>query len=121
MSKPSPTVDPPQCLDPWRGALRLYDLSETNIGFVYFLCKGDQVVYVGQSSNIGARIAQHKTQKVKDFDNVWFLKLPSSEVDLVEKAFIASLRPRDNKRESKAEPTNKQWDTLRRVIGMEDE
>ena len=102
-------ADPPQVLGPWRKNLRSYDLEETHIGFVYFLCKGDSVVYVGQTTNIGQRITQHRSKKQKDFDSVWFIKMEAMEMNHAEKAFIKALRPHTNCRESQAEPTNSDW------------
>lgn len=59
---------------------------------VYFLCRGDEVVYVGQSMNIYARLANH--QRSKEFDSVYMLHVPASQLNDVEAAFIHALRPR---------------------------
>lgn len=60
---------------------------------VYFLCKGEQVVYVGQSVHPAARIATHDASTTKDFDRVYLLPVPQSELDDTESAFIKLLHP----------------------------
>ena len=60
---------------------------------VYFLCKGDEVVYVGQSVAPGSRIAGHASDRYKDFDRVYLLPVPGYELNNVEGAFIQHLRP----------------------------
>lgn len=60
---------------------------------VYFLCKGDEVVYVGQSTSPSGRIAQHTNDKLKDFDRVYLLPTPLSELNDMEAAFIHHLKP----------------------------
>lgn len=60
---------------------------------VYFLCRGADVVYVGQSTSPGQRIAQHISDSGKDFDRVYLLPVPISDLNNVEAAFIHHLRP----------------------------
>lgn len=59
---------------------------------VYFLVKGSCVVYVGQSTNVLARIAQH-AKDGKDFDRACYIPCSESELDVVESLYIWSLRP----------------------------
>jgi hypothetical protein len=65
---------------------------------VYFLCKGDQVVYVGQSGTVVVRIASHIAERCKDFDHgrVFFLPCPKDQLFAVERRYIELLRPRYN-------------------------
>lgn len=58
---------------------------------VYFLVKNDLVVYVGQSVNVHARIAQHVGQK--DFDKYAFVQCSPDALDKVESLYIHFLRP----------------------------
>ena len=60
---------------------------------VYFLCKGDSVVYVGQSVSPASRVSTHGNDKQKDFDRVYLLPVPQSELNDVEAAFIHHLLP----------------------------
>jgi hypothetical protein len=58
---------------------------------VYFLVKARKIVYVGQTVNIASRSADHR--KSKDFDEVFFLPVPPSDLLDVEAAFIRLFRP----------------------------
>jgi hypothetical protein len=74
--------------------LRVYDPAF--LTGVYFLCKGNEVLYVGQSTNIGNRVTTHAAESTKDHDKVFFLRLPASQLAEVESRFIASLKPVHN-------------------------
>lgn len=63
---------------------------------VYFLCSGDEVVYVGQSTTPSSRIGTHSMDNKKQFDRVYLLPVPMSELNDVEAAFIHLLRPKLN-------------------------
>tara|TARA_R110000868_G_scaffold164874_1_gene397826 strand:- start:19 stop:621 length:603 start_codon:yes stop_codon:yes gene_type:complete len=60
---------------------------------VYFLCKDDEVVYVGQSINPAVRISTHSQNTEKNFDRVYLMPVPESELDDVEGSFIHHLQP----------------------------
>ena len=64
---------------------------------IYFLCLKSEVVYVGQSTNIAARVSSHATQAVKEYDAVYFLRVPAAQLDEVEKRFIRTLKPLYNR------------------------
>lgn len=64
---------------------------------IYFLCLKSEVVYVGQSTNIVARIFSHMRDAVKEYDSVYFLRVPASQLDEVENRFIRTLKPAYNK------------------------
>jgi hypothetical protein len=61
---------------------------------VYFLFHNEEIVYVGQSSDVHFRIRQHKD---KQFNRVFYKAIPP-EVDIlaVEKHFILKFRPKYN-------------------------
>lgn len=67
---------------------------------VYFLCKGDEVVYVGQSVVPHSRIHQHaggfSEGAQKDFDRAYMIPVPRERLSQVEGAFIRALRPKYN-------------------------
>jgi hypothetical protein len=63
---------------------------------VYFLLLAEEVVYVGQSRNIVARIHQHIDDLVKDFDRVLYLPCPPGLLDYFESRLIKVMRPRYN-------------------------
>jgi len=60
---------------------------------VYFLIDGDEIVYVGQSTNIHSRIAQHNDKK---FDKFTFVECEQSALNMVESIFIHTYRPKLN-------------------------
>jgi hypothetical protein len=61
---------------------------------VYFLMSGDEVVYVGQTTNLYARIGGHREDKV--WDRILFLPTPRKDLDATERHWIATLRPKYN-------------------------
>lgn len=61
---------------------------------IYFLCLGDEVVYVGQSVSPANRISGHID---KEFDRVLFLPWPRDDLDRIESAWIDMLKPRLNR------------------------
>jgi len=60
---------------------------------VYFLLLGDEVVYVGQSVNIHARIAQHTG---KTFDRYAYVPCLADQLDVLESLYIHCLQPKLN-------------------------
>lgn len=59
---------------------------------VYFLVKGDRVVYVGQSIHIQMRVREHA--KDKDFDSFSFIRCEKKKLDVLESLYIHALRPK---------------------------
>lgn len=88
---PDVTDDPPNSISnvPYLQQLPKYGYQPG----VYFLCKGAEVVYVGQSVTPSSRVGAHTNDRQKDFDRVYLLPVPKSELDNVEAAFIHHLRP----------------------------
>ena len=62
--------------------------------FVYFLLKGGEVVYVGQTKNGIERPFSHKD---KDFDEIKIIYCEETDVDAVEDGFIKKYTPDYNK------------------------
>lgn len=62
---------------------------------IYFLCKNDKVVYVGQAENVHQRLVEH--MKTKDFDAVFYLRVPAHKMNKIESALISYLKPEYNK------------------------
>lgn len=60
---------------------------------VYFLLQGSEVVYVGQSVSVYARIAQHEHKR---FDRYAFVPCAKEMLDQMESLYIHLLRPRLN-------------------------
>lgn len=79
----------PVCLRGLEGLLTC--VLPDRISGVYFLCRGAEVVYVGQSTDVLGRVAQHRTYK--DHDRAYYWPVPPGELDRVEGAFIRLLKP----------------------------
>ncbi len=58
---------------------------------IYFLCRSDVVVYVGQAKCIAARVASHLKEKA--FDNFWFVTVPIGGLNRAEARMIAKYDP----------------------------
>jgi len=58
---------------------------------VYFLIKNGSIVYVGQSTDVHARIATHRRDK--EFDRVTIIWCPPDSLLKVEAKYIAKFRP----------------------------
>lgn len=63
---------------------------------VYFLLLQDEIVYIGQSRDIVARINTHIDEQTKQFDRVLYLPCPAGLLDHYEKRLISLMRPRYN-------------------------
>lgn len=68
---------------------------------VYFLLDGQEVVYVGQSIQIGGRICEHQRDTGKNFTHAVFIGTQERDLDAVEGAFINALKPKYNLRKAK--------------------
>jgi len=76
---------------------------------VYFLIKSGQVVYVGQSVNVHARIASHTD---KDFDAFAYVPCEQHMLDKLESLYIHCLRPPLNGNYGKAKAAPLALDAL---------
>lgn len=65
--------------------------------FIYALIKNKEIVYIGQSLNIMARLGTHIQEGVKDFDSYAIVcKADESNVDIIEQKYIDDLKPKYN-------------------------
>jgi hypothetical protein len=64
--------------------------------YVYFLIWQGHIVYIGQTTNLLARIGSHQNSK-KRFSDVWFIRVRKSEREAIEKALIGRVSPSQNK------------------------
>lgn len=62
--------------------------------FIYFLCKGKEVVYVGQTTQGILRPLGHTD---KDFDDIMIYKCDREDLDYMENEFILKYQPIYNK------------------------
>lgn len=93
VSAPADPADVPLTLSQMAGLLREFPWREAATA-IYFLVKGTEVVYVGQSSSLGQRLATHAVSK--DFDRAFYLPIPKASLNDVESALIRTLRPKLN-------------------------
>jgi hypothetical protein len=71
---------------------------------VYFLFRGERIVYVGQSTNVRKRVDDH-VRDAKSFDKVGYIPVPESDLDRVERFWINRLKPELNKDQSQVVQT----------------
>ena len=64
---------------------------------IYFLINGNEVVYVGQTKNLHARIYQHRVETKKAFTRYFLLPCEPAELTPLESRYIAKFKPRYNK------------------------
>jgi hypothetical protein len=62
---------------------------------IYFLCKSERVVYVGQSENVHERLVAHMRTKI--FDSVFYFRVGANKMNKYESALISYLKPEYNK------------------------
>lgn len=60
---------------------------------IYFLWRKDKIVYIGQSTNIHARIAQHRKEGRKTFDKITYVECAKEELGETERRFIKKHKP----------------------------
>lgn len=63
---------------------------------IYFLCLGNKVVYIGQSTCIQHRISTHIQQRQKQFTDVFYIIVPVNFLDRYESSLIRYFRPEYN-------------------------
>ena len=76
--------------------LKRYEVLESDVG-VYFLYKGDEIVYVGQSICVWRRINTHIQEGFKDFDSYSVLPCDEDKLQETEMFYIFALQPKYNK------------------------
>ena len=65
---------------------------------IYFLIQGKEIVYIGQSKNVMARLAAHDRRKgAGEFEEFSWIKCPSEFLDEFEARCIFAFLPRLNK------------------------
>lgn len=74
--------------------LPLNSATYANVSGIYFLCKENKVVYVGQSTQVAQRVGNHIC--CKEFDYIYYIRCPKSELDYLETRLIEAIRPKYN-------------------------
>lgn len=78
---------------------------------VYFLLDDDEIVYVGQSTDIEARISVHYNQKKKRFNRYTYLSCSAEYLNDIEAHYIVHLAPKYNVKL----PENSRWATVKDI------
>ena len=63
---------------------------------VYFLIEKDEIVYVGQSVNVFARVSHHYQDGEKVFDSFCYISCEKEELNILESLYILIFQPRCN-------------------------
>lgn len=84
---------------------------------VYLLYDHDELVYIGQSKNIIARVGSHASGTTKHFTHFAILK-PTDPEDrfAIESFLIKTLRPKYNSRQTKSKTTNSAVKTIEELM-----
>lgn len=82
---------------------KMIDFETPKLTGIYFLSKGEDVVYVGQSANLPGRIGHHyyekqngKAYRKKDFDASSFIECDPQELNFLETYYIFKFKPIHN-------------------------
>lgn len=81
---------------------------------VYFLIHRNQIVYVGMSTNVGARLREHRRDKTKDFDEFSFMPCPIDEAARMEVFYIEKLNPKYNVKDNPKAPKKPKYQPTKR-------
>jgi hypothetical protein len=106
----------PKAIQELGGLRDVTELLQLRSG-IYFLCELGQVVYIGQSVNIGSRISDHRNSK--DFDRVFLFPWPRFDLDRLEAALIKVLRPPLNGTFATSEPTDAELELVNSLTTKE--
>lgn len=85
--------DIPRFLSPLVGQLK--ELSFNRQSVIYFLLRNEELLYIGKSIQLPARIEAHAS--TKRFNRVLYFETPPTELAAIESAFIQHFRPPLNK------------------------
>jgi len=67
---------------------------------IYFLVQGGTVVYVGKTRDLENRVASHRSDTSKEFEEVFYVRVKTEKASMLERALIRQYKPKLN-RESK--------------------
>lgn len=60
---------------------------------IYFLIRGQEIVYIGQSMNVLSRLSQHYAEQTKVFDSFYLLECREANLNHTEALYIAKFAP----------------------------
>jgi hypothetical protein len=77
---------------------------------VYFLLLGENIVYVGQSTNVLTRISSHQLEGAKIFDRIFVVECRQAELCHLEALYIDKFKPRYNAQIPPVSDSSTAWD-----------
>lgn len=99
MSEYKPVLHPAMRVDP----CKLHRYNPKPICGIYFLFDEDEIVYIGQSRGIVGRVAEHARLSISIrvvFTSYAFIKVPETDLDLIEIFWIQRVKPKFNRNQS---------------------
>lgn len=82
-------------------------IHQPAISGVYLLLLGTEVIFVGQSEDVRAKIDQHFRERVKVFDTAIYYPCSLLDLDNVEADFVERYAPRHNVQQSRRSVSNR--------------
>lgn len=79
-----------------RGFGKVFEVEPVYSG-IYFLYDYNELVYIGQSSDINQRIYIHIWEGKKRFTNAYYIPFRRTKIDAAEEYFIRMFKPKHNK------------------------
>lgn len=76
---------------------------------IYFLLLNDEVVYVGQSTDVLRRFSQHRQEGTKEFNRVYIVQCQPVELERLEAMYIDKYRPKHNATIPPVDPKTVVW------------
>lgn len=76
-----------------KSVCRLRRLRRPPFAFLYFLTRGDDIVYIGATTDLNARLCCHKKRLAGLFDDVFYVKVNSRDMFTVEAELIRRVKP----------------------------
>jgi len=65
---------------------------------IYFLCRNNEIQYIGQSIDVVNRTSNHRRNKIIPFNRIMFLACEENQLDNIEASLIRAAKPPYNGR-----------------------
>lgn len=85
---------------------------------IYFLIKNHKIVYIGQTTNLHARLASHEYKYNTKFDAVRFIPCEGSKLWRYEKRWILKFKPKYNNKAVCGLETSKYMQKMLKIRGF---
>jgi len=81
---------------------------------IYFLCRDNKIVYIGQSVNLSVRLGEHL--KTKGFDRIFYMEVQACDLTETETRLIEYYDPELNKTNTAARKNKRNGKTTKKEI-----